>query len=350
MLKKLAVIGANGYIGQHIVKHLCNEYDVTAIHRGTTPIQKQINGVQYQTMRECEQTFDIIINTAYNLSADVPKTKADNDALVEFILSISNSDTKLIHLSSLAVFGFKLDYPLIPQGIALHQDYTYVQSKIHIENRLLSVFKHENISILRLGNVWGNENSSYTIPVIDALLFGLPVLYDKKSYCNITYIHNITSYIHHILRQKKHMCFHHLAEWSGITWGEMIHDIADILHVEPQPITHLPYYPESLYEELSTALLQSPLTALRSLKNGRFTPLIFPYKLFHALNTKRTGIRKPNVKSTLPPYRAADTFYWILSAEKRFPLHVLEGWEAPYDWKSTVPDLKTWMKEAGYLI
>ncbi len=349
-MKTVAIIGANGYVGQHLVKALAPFYQVTALFRGSAILTPPLNGVTYMPLADCNHTFDVVINTAYNLSDTQQKIANDNKALLALIQKFSNTHTQIIHLSSIAVFGFGLDKPIQPTALKTGPDYNYVFSKVAMENQLLKAFPTNQLSIIRLGNVWGAANNSWTQPIADAITWSLPVLSPAKSYSNITFIDNITAYVQYIIKSDRQQLFHHLAEFNNISWQQVIAEISSCLGKVPIPIKEVAFYPKSISEELDDAFSGNLLTGIKKLKTGRFTASYFPQRLFVFIQ-QQLAKRKGNTGSNkpLPPYQTDATFYWVLSTHKKFELEVLAGWEAPYTWEACMQQTKQWLQHAGYI-
>lgn len=347
-MKTLAIIGASGYIGSHLVKAFASSYTVTAINRGADNISKKVSGVEYIGTDQHNRTYDIVINTAYSTANNPELFIKDNLQLLKVIQQLSDPHTHVIHLSTLAVFGFGLDIPVQPIALADRSDYPYVSSKLNMENLLLQQVSHTQLSIIRLGNVWGPANQSWTQPVTDAIVWGMPVLSKQTTFSNLTFIHNITSYILYVIESEMQQPFHHLAEHNTITWQQVIEEISSFLKLKPQPIETIPFYPRSVGEEVNHAVMLGPVNMLRFLKSGRFTSTKFPKKILKVLVSLKSKLSKGTSKNSLPPYQTDPVFYWVLSADKPFRNDVLKGWKPPYDWKETSKKTLTWLEEAGY--
>jgi nucleoside-diphosphate-sugar epimerase len=122
-MKTIGIIGGSGYIGQHLLKALCLKYAVVSLQRNTQVIMPFIKGIKTMQIAANNQTFDIIINTSYNLDKDIRKVFQQNEEVLSVIKKASHPHTRVIHLSSLAVFGFGLDKPIHLTPISLTPDY-----------------------------------------------------------------------------------------------------------------------------------------------------------------------------------------------------------------------------------
>jgi nucleoside-diphosphate-sugar epimerase len=347
-MKTVAIIGASGYVGNQLVRKLAPLFKVTALNRRVDSICKKVEGVTYSGIDSNKETFDVIINTAYSAAKQPKQFERENEELLKQMLQLAKPHTQIIQLSSLAVFGFGLDIPMLPAALPYRKDYPYVSSKLHMEHLLLQEFDQNQLAIVRLGNVWGPANQSWTQPVTDAILWGLPVLGSHTASSNLTFIHNVTSYIHYLIQSNLRQTFHHLAEHNQITWQQVIGELAAHLHLQPQPIATVPFYPKSMLSEMSHACKQGPVNMLRELKSGRYTATLFPEFVSKILVGLKSAVAKNNDHTSLPAYQIDPGFYWILTANKPFPNHILAGWHPPYDWNQTSLQTLAWLREAGY--
>lgn len=349
-MKSVAIIGANGYVGSYLTKALAAHYRVTALLRSRDSLCRPAHGVQYQTIAEPLQHFDIIINTSYALHKHKKICAMQNDDMIQLLQRISHEQTFIVHLSSLAVFGFGLDLEVRAEAVPTRNDYAYVYSKTDMENKLLATFGSERLAIIRLGNVWGPGNTSYTQPVIDSLLWGLPLMPEQPGMSNLTHIHNIVSYIKHLLSSNQHLTFHHLAEWSHMNWQQVIEEMAEILGATPCVLQQQPYYSRTISEELDHAFSKSIIEAIKTLRNGRFTAAYFPEEIITALLKQLAPLKKPKEPPQSGAVAIPETFIWVLNCKQSFTNAWVTGWIPPLKWSDALPELKEWMKQSGYII
>lgn len=347
-MKTVAIIGASGYVGSHLLLTLAPLFKVTAINRGADNISRKVPGVEYCTTPKSRETYDIVINTAYSSATNDEVFLHDNLQILKLIQQLSANHTHIIHLSTLAVFGFGLDISIKATALPDRADYPYVTSKLQMENLLLQHFSHSKLSMIRLGNVWGPANQSWTQPIADAIVWGMPVLHLHASFSNLTFIHNLTSYVHYVMESETQQTFHHLAEHNQVTWQHVIGEISSQLQLKPQPIQTIPFYPISIGEEVNHAVMLGPIRMLRALKSGRFTSTKFPGSILRMLLSLKSKLYKHSANSNLPPYETDPVFYWVLSANKPFTNHVLDGWLPPFTWDQTSKLTLDWLQKAGY--
>ncbi len=352
-MKKVAIIGANGYVGEHLTKLLALQHDVTGIVRNECSIFKPVTGVHYCNYLNLPTTdFDIIINTAYSRSADKSRCQQENEQMLALIKKLMVKSTQLIHLSTLAVFGVNLDIAQSSRPIPNRTDFPYVMSKLHMENLLLSRLNPHQLQILRIGNVWGDANNSWTQPIVDAILYGIPVKHIGNNYSNLTFIHNLTHYISHLINNNTHMLFHHVAELGHISWAYFIDQIAAQLNVEPVLFYDIPFYPKTLQDELAFACGYNPLQTIRNLKAGRFTAIttkkLLATPIFKLLT--KLPIHKNKHKITTEPFIVSNDFYWVLGCQTLFKPIVCEKWSNPFDEKDAATNINGWLNTSGYVL
>lgn len=351
-MKKIAIIGANGYVGNHLLQLLAKSYEVYGIVHSELSIYKPVAGISYFTPSDIPDiTFDVIINTAYSASPDIIKCRKDNIAMLELIRAHMDERTNLIHLSTLAVFGILLDLPIAAQPLPDRIDYPYVVSKLDMENRLLEQIPHRQLQIIRIGNIWGAANASWTQRIADAVTFGTPVKYTHKAFSNITYIHNLTDYIGFLVStEKPSLLFHHMAELSSTSWQYIIDEIGEELGISPVTFDTIPQYPAGIYEQLNMPGNINPLDMYRNLKHGRFTSFGMTQLIrkFPGLFSRPSFLRK-NKNSDRGQYHIPADFLWILSCQKEFRPVLNTGWKPPFTAEEAMINVKDWMKQAGYL-
>ena len=84
-MKTVGIIGASGYVGQHIARLLAGEFRVTALQRNAQAVLPSLPGVTIQQIDSNTQTFDILINTSYYTGPDRKSTYLENEREKEII-------------------------------------------------------------------------------------------------------------------------------------------------------------------------------------------------------------------------------------------------------------------------
>lgn len=345
-MKTIAIIGASGYVGQNLLSYLSQfDYILTGITRTKDIYESKTEGVNYRTFEQCDEQFDIIINTTYSLNKNVQAIFMDNVNMANFIKKISYPESHVIHLSSLAVFGFNLDIPIHLGPLKMRKDFNYVKSKLHMEELISSTFLPSHFSILRLGNIWGPANNSWTQPIADAIQWQLPVMPNAANYSNVTFIDNLVHYIHFVISSPNHKAYHHVAEFSDINWNVFIASIENRLNKKALPIIQSPSYPTNALDEWKLILNAGLMAGISIYRAGRFTsPVLLKWieKMRPIWQWNRT------YKPVFRDYQSDPVFYWVLNCSTQFKEAVLPNWEKPYSIEDCHQRVCQWLKDSGY--
>lgn len=355
----VAVIGAAGFVGMELVNLLEERgHHVIAIARnnGKFLLQKNRCVVLHPSEVTERNDVDVVINLAYPNSGSVHHYSKRNREILRMIKQLAGNSARVIHTSTLAVFGFQLEYPIAPVPVTNRRDYLYVESKIELENLLQKSFSKERLAIVRLGNVWGKKSAAWTAPLIDRLLFGMPVgVVGQDGYSNITDVANVVSYLTFLAEKKQlsSMLFHHLAELSETRWSYWIQKICSVIASQPVYIPSAPHYPQSMGEEI-TAIFSpvKPRAVYKKLVFGRFTGSLLhsiigmlPEEYF--AQKKQQSIQPLQVRQR---YTSADeVFLWVMSCSKNFASITDPEWKPVLTQEQSWERVSAWMEEIGYV-
>lgn len=156
-LRRVAIIGASGFIGQHLTKELTKQGDLeirVLVHR--TPIQSQ-EGVKFiegdllelSSLNDLLSEDSIVVNLAYLSSNNMQAMR--NLA----IACEKNGIKRLIHCSTAVVVGGALS-DVVSEKTTCRPTSAYQISKLEIETELLKLARDRfEISILRPTAVFG---------------------------------------------------------------------------------------------------------------------------------------------------------------------------------------------------
>jgi nucleoside-diphosphate-sugar epimerase len=357
-LKRIAIIGAAGYVGMELAQQLRGaNYEVHAIVRDNGRLllaETGFNLIAPANLSAVGQV-DVVVNLAYP-TAGAPQFYPDrNQEILGTIKSLMGPNSRLIHVSTQAVFGFGMDRPIVVGPVHNVRDYAYIEAKIELENLILSNFEKQSVQIVRLGNVWGPGSGAWTVPMVNKILFGEPVgVQGIDGFCNITDVANVASYLSHLITKDdlRGVNFFHLAEMSGYRWSSWIRRIETALGQNAIYEPALPSYPANLMHDVRKAVYPvMPGPLYRKLIWGRYSGSLLR-TLVRALGDKRfTKIKNKSVKSLPTGYSlgsADEMFLTILSASSKFETSVLKDWTPVVDFEESWSRVERWMKSAGY--
>lgn len=352
-MANIAIIGAAGYLGTKVVDALSNRgHNITAITRPNGEIilgQKNVRIVYFNSLKNTAEKFDVIINLAYTTSSVQWLIKQENTEILNVIKQLAKTDAKIIHTSTLAVFGFGLDKEIKTAAVKTRADYSYIVSKIGMENLLLKNFPKHDVSIIRLGNIWGPASGSWTVKLLENLLYEKPVVADAFGYSNITDVYNTADYIKFLAEEpvQTGTKFYHLAELGEKNWEYWVKAIAAKIHAEPVYSQHTITYHTSLKNDLA-ALSQffSPSPFLYTALETRF--LAFYLRDF--ISGLPRAVKKPFNKLPVRTSTSNDfVFLTVMSCKSHFQNQTHPNWQPPVNAEESLDRVFGWMKEAGYL-
>ncbi len=355
-MANIAIIGAAGYLGSILVETLSrNGHKVTAITRPNGEIilhQAGVRIVYLHSARKTPEKFDVIVNLAYATSSVQRLIKKENKDIIALIKQYARPDTKIIHTSTLAVFGFGLDKEIKTERIKNRADYAYIVSKIGMENLLLKNFPQHNLSILRLGNIWGPASASWTVKLLNNLLYEKPVAADAFGYSNITDVHNTADYIRFLIENNDNITagtnFYHLAELGNYNWEHWVGALAAKINATPVLTGNSLTYHKNITNDFSALTHYfSPSPFLFSALQTRF--LAFYLRDF--ISSLPRAVKKPF--NTLPVRHSVSNdfvFLTVMSSNIHFENKTNAAWQPPVDAGKSLQLVFNWMKEAGYLM
>src|SRR4051794_11232814 len=104
----VAVVGAAGFVGRVLLRRLQEEgVRVTAVVRGPAELAGESDFHDARSPAEAAGAggFDTVVNLAYPNSGPPIEYPAQNKAIIETVTSLVREGGRLIHVSTLAVFG-----------------------------------------------------------------------------------------------------------------------------------------------------------------------------------------------------------------------------------------------------
>jgi nucleoside-diphosphate-sugar epimerase len=351
---KVAIIGAAGYVGTYMVD-LLNSKGITptVITRGNGRLLLAGKSVDFHDQNVLpNELYDVVINFAYS-TGKLYKVLQENEKLVKTIQSLCHPKTKVIHASTLAVFGFDLSYTVEAKPLRSRFDYSYVESKIHMENALISAFSNSELHIVRLGNVWGPGSKNWTVPMVDALKYGLPLLpRAENGYSNITDVYNVVDYFYHLANKNtpisSGVSFHHMGDYPEMKWSDVILALNKLVGGRIVYKSHYVALEGSLDKDLENTFRSlQPLNIAKNLYAGKVTGAlmrriisVLPTSIQDQMEKKNTLVasasESPSVLNT------------VLSCDTPFNPIVDQTWTGKISFDQGLERINHWMQVKGY--
>ena len=236
----IAIVGAAGFVGRALLRELERRgIRATAVVRG--PAELSLDGSFHDALdpSDASDAFATVINLAYPNSGPPYGHPAQNAAIVNTVNRLLKGGGRLIHVSTQAVFGSALDRPVRIGPVRKVRDDPYVESKIAAEVAFVQeqAARRLSVDIVRLGNVFGHASGAWGVPLVQRLLTGRPVgIAGHDGPSNTTDVANAASYLAHLLQMdesERIVRYHHLAEFSSVSWRQWIEPIAQAMSVAP---------------------------------------------------------------------------------------------------------------------
>lgn len=359
-MKRVVVIGAAGYVGLELARQLRGvDYEVIAVTRDNGKFLLRDSGFSITTPDDIASvgTADVVVNLAHPTSGPLQHYPRRNQEILGQIRAVMGRRSRLIHVSTQAVFGFAMDRPVFTGPVKMVRDYPYIEAKVELENLLIDEFADNSLQVVRLGNVWGPGSPTWTVAFVNKVLFGEPVgIEGIDGYCNATDVANAASYLAFLIGMddlRGHQ-FYHLAELSEHRWSDWIKKIEVALGQEAVLLPHLPQDPDNWRQEVREAL--SPLRPgplYRNLASSRISGSRLRALVRNVGDQQFDKVKKRYAKSLPSGYSVGPgekAFLNIVSCEKRFETHVLKEWQQPVDFDLSWSRVEAWMRAAGYTI
>ncbi|WP_319434997.1 NAD(P)-dependent oxidoreductase [Mycobacterium sp. RTGN5] len=359
-MKRVAIIGAAGFVGLELARQLRGaDHEITAITRENGRFLLRDSGFNIVAPEDISSvgTVDVVVNLAYPTTGAPHYFPARNREILGQIRAVAGPNTRLIHVSTQAVFGYGFERPIVAAPVEMARDYAYIEAKIELENLILSEFQSNSVQIVRLGNIWGPGSPNWTVALVNKTLFGEPVgIEGVDGYCNATDVANAASYLSYLIDRDElrgHQ-FYHLAEMSSYRWSAWIEQIESALGQKAVRVPSLQRDPLGLKAEAQEAFASlRPGALYRSLAANRITGSSLR-TLIRGLGEGRYDRVKKRFTKALPTGYGLTTIERtvlnIMSAQTQFETRVLAQWSPPVDFEQSWSRVESWMSDAGYTI
>ena len=211
---KIAITGANGFIGKSLLNYLSGRYELYALSRRNKFESKSVNYINYDINKNNEnlenilKDISVIIHTAarVHVKNDIGKDNFDKYELLNYESTIKIATMakklgvkKFIFLSTVAVYGEKSTEEFrFKVGDEENPLTSYSITKLSAERKLFELSKNTNLDVicLRIPLVYGPGAKGNIKTLIDLCKIGIPLPFgsvkNKRSYL---YIGNLESFI-----------------------------------------------------------------------------------------------------------------------------------------------------------
>ena len=359
-VKRVAIIGAAGYVGLELARQLRGvDYEVNAVTRENGKFLLRDSG--FNIVRPVDiaslKTVDIVVNLAYPSTGPLQHYPTRNEEILRQIKSVAGPRTRIIHVSTQAVFGYGFERPIVTGPVEMVRDYAYIEAKIQLENLLVRQFNSNSVQIVRLGNVWGPGSPNWTVALVNKVLFGQPVgIEGIDGYCNATDVGNTASYLSFLIDsdELRGLHYYHLAELSSHRWSTWIKRIEAALGQETVLLPNLPPSADNWKQEVREALAPlRPRPLYRNLATNRVSGSAVR-ALIRTMGDQQFNKAKKRFAKTLPSGYSLGpsegTFLNLMSCQTQFETQVLDRWQPPVDFETSWSRVEAWMNTAGYSV
>ena len=178
--RSIAILGAAGFVGRHLLDQLeAAGVRVTAVVRGfpELAVEGDYHAVLSPDEARAGGPYDVVINLAYPTAGSPFEQPILNAAILESVDELVADGGHVVHASTLAVFGTRLERPIRVAPVEAVRDRPYVESKIEAELALTDAQERRGLAvdIVRLGNIWGAASGTWALPIVQRLITGRPV-------------------------------------------------------------------------------------------------------------------------------------------------------------------------------
>ena len=361
-MSRVAVLGAAGYVGRHLCRVLTEAgHQVVAVARSNGKFLLADLDVELVHPEAAASVGQVaaLVNLAHPGPVFPWLYSRHDREIARLVQQIAASGARVVHASSIAVFGYGLDHAMNAAPVHRRRDYAYIESKINQENLLRRAMMKgslgRDLQIVRLGNVWGPASPGWTAMLAGRLLFGDPVGVEGiDGYSNVTDVANAASYLAHlaVARPEGSSGFHHLAEFSDTPWSFWIDRMAAFLQVDPVRSRTAPHYAVKPWQEIQALLAAyGPLAMAKGALRTRFLESWMRSVLQHLPQRALDRLeRRALAAGTGGSGDDKLGAIWLtLFSAKRYLRCVLDPeWCPPVDRETSWLRVRDWLDVAGY--
>ena len=271
----ILVTGASGFVGRHIVQRLCDAgFRVKALVR------------QIPT-RDFDSSVELVIadlNQSYYATSLQGVTAVVHAALTDnladepratstlFHLSARAGVRKFIHLSSIAVYGNPPSGVITEETAPIPSPDAYSRTKLEIEEALQADLKGVEVTVLRLGCVYGPGGGWWTGALVDQMLHGKLILVNQGTgIANLVHVSDVARMVLLALqRSGGPFEIFNVTDGTPVAWSRYFAELEQVIGVQAT----VPMSAAEAHEHSRKWL--KPSLARRILRRITRTPMIYP--------------------------------------------------------------------------
>tara|TARA_B100000212_G_scaffold297912_1_gene241871 strand:- start:4735 stop:5862 length:1128 start_codon:yes stop_codon:yes gene_type:complete len=204
--KKIGIIGATGFVGGRLFELLKEQNINSKVFIRNFSRSANLSKYHFDdyfgnmSSKDSIDSFIKSIDICFNCAHDFVENQGNMVKMIENLgLSCAENNTKLIHLSSVAVHEPMKEEMINETSDKCDENNYYGFTKILIENKLLELKKNLNLDLIifRPTNIYGPFSGAWTINPCNKLINGKLVLTNesKKSTINLIYVDDVCNYM-----------------------------------------------------------------------------------------------------------------------------------------------------------
>lgn len=365
----VVVFGSTSYLGQYVLRDLLDrEYRVVALTRNPAissillrEFERRVTVCRAEDLPADLGEVSAVVNLAYVKTERPHRLMRQNAALARSVDATVRrlGARRLLHASTMAVFGYEFDGE--PQPVPARRRYgdPYIESKIAAETmlRALAAEGRYALALLRLGNIIGPGSPVWAANLAQRLLEGRPVgVAGRDGYSNAALAANIASYFGHLVTCSESALgsfgeFHHVAEFSATRWSAFVDGFAGRMQVAPVRVDGVPVPASPALRWLLAAKLKATYAGrLGGYARAAFGAIDAERIADRLLFSAKTALVGGTLGGSHYAVPADRDLLAILSSTRQFRSHVLPDWTPPLSLEEAMAAMLTWLDEAGFAL
>ncbi len=301
---KIALIGASGFIGSHLISRIKDEaYELLNIDKAESVMYPELttiaNVLDKKALTKLLRAVDLVVLLAAEHRDDVSPTSLYYDVNVGGMQNTleameANGVKRLIFLSSVAVYGLNKDNPNEehPADPFNHYGKSKWQAEVLLR-RWLESRQDWNVNILRPTVVFGERNRGNVYNLLKQISSGRFMMVGKgENKKSMAYIGNIVAFIHHLIEHQSrvHYEVYNYVDKPDFSTKELVKHVSNVLekHI---PTTSVPFWIGMMggYCFDALALVSKRKLAISSVRVRKFCA----NTVFDAAKVGRSGFHAP---------------------------------------------------------